>query len=415
MTLPQPVYKAAVLPLFVAFLLTAGLSVPAAASAQLAFSPTSLRFGEVVIGQSESLPVIVTNKGTSGFTVSTLTATTRYSVSHPALPLILAAGKSLSLTITFKPTALGSLGGKITFNGSIALNVYGTGTSSTSLIPNPSSVAFGNVQDGSTAKSFVTLTNGKRGNTTVSRVVTNGTGFAVQALPLPLTLTPGQSFTFTATFTPQVTGQVNGTLQMMNSKNSTAAWVPLSGTGTATGQLSVSPASVSFGNVTVGSTASQTGKLTAVGSSVTIMSKTSSSSEFAVSGISLPVTIPAGQSVLYSVAFTPQTSGTASGTLSFASNASTATESVTGSGVSVVQHSVNLNWNPSTSQVTGYNVYRGSAAGGPYAKLNSTPDPSTAYTDSTVTSAHTYYYVTTAVNSSGTESSYSNQVQVAVP
>jgi len=129
----------------------------------------------------------------------------------------------------------------------------------------------------------------------------------------------------------------------------------------------------------------------------------------------LPMTIAAGQSVSYSVAFTPTSSGTASGTLSFASNASTASESVTGSGVSAVQHSVNLNWNPSTSQVSGYNVYRASAASGPYAKLNSSPDPSTAFMDSTVASAHTYYYVTTAVSSTGMESSYSNQVQVAVP
>ena len=415
MTLPQSVYKAVVFLLFVAFLLTAGLSVPAAASIQLAFNPTSLRFGEVVIGQSESLPVTVTNKGTSGFTVSTLTATTGYSVSQPTLPLILAAGQSLSLTITFKPTASGSLGGKVTFNSSIALDVHGTGTLSTSLIPNPSSVAFGNVQDGSTAKSFVTLTNGKKGNTTVSSVVTNGTGFAVQGLPLPLTLTPGQSFTFTTTFTPQVTGQVSGTLQVMNSRNSTSAWVPLTGTGTATGQLSVSPASISFGNLTVGSTASQTGKLTAVGSSVTITSASSSSPEFSVSGISLPTTIPSGQSMSYSVAFTPQSSGTASATLAFASTATTATESLTGSGVSVVQHSVNLNWSPSTSQVSGYNVYRAGAASGPYAKLNSSPDANTTFTDGTVASAHTYYYVTTAVNSSGMESSYSNQVQVSVP
>ena len=80
-----------------------------------------------------------------------------------------------------------------------------------------------------------------------------------------------------------------------------------------------------------------------------------------------------------------------------------------------MQHSVNLFWNPSTSQVNGYNVYRSSTSGGPYAKLNSAPDPSTSYTDSPVASAHTYYYVTTAVSSSGMESSYSNQVQVSVP
>jgi fibronectin type 3 domain-containing protein len=65
--------------------------------------------------------------------------------------------------------------------------------------------------------------------------------------------------------------------------------------------------------------------------------------------------------------------------------------------------------------VTGYNVYRASAASGPYAKLNSSPDANTTFIDGTVASAHTYYYVTTAVSSSGVESSYSNQVQVAVP
>ncbi len=90
-------------------------------------------------------------------------------------------------------------------------------------------------------------------------------------------------------------------------------------------------------------------------------------------------------------------------------------ESLTGSGVSVAQHSVSLSWQPSTSQVTGYNVYRSTVAGGPFAKINSGLDGITSYVDSTVAASHTYYYVTTAVNSSGQESAYSNQVQVAIP
>jgi hypothetical protein len=228
-------------------------------------------------------------------------------------------------------------------------------------------------------------------------------------------LSPGQSFTFTISFSPRSAGLVSGSFTGLNPKNYSNVLIPLIATGTATGQLSVSPASVSFGNVTVGTTASQTGKLAAVGSSVTITSARSSSSEFSLRGISLPVTIAAGQSVPYSVTFTPQSGGTASATLSFASTTASATESLTGSGVSVVQHSVNLFWNPSTSQVNGYNVYRSTTSGGPYAKLNSTPDQSTSFTDGTVASAHTYYYVTTAVNSSGAESSYSNQVRVSVP
>jgi fibronectin type 3 domain-containing protein len=63
----------------------------------------------------------------------------------------------------------------------------------------------------------------------------------------------------------------------------------------------------------------------------------------------------------------------------------------------------------------GYNVYRGTQSGGPYAVLNSSPNPSTSFTDSTVQAGSTYYYVVTAVDSTGTESAYSNQAQAVVP
>lgn len=415
MTLPQTIHKYTFFLSLIAFLLTAGSSKPAAAAIHLSFNPTSLQFGEVIVGKSETFPFILTNKGTSGFKISTMAASAGYRASHPTLPLTLAPGGSLSVNVTFSPTVIGADPGAVVINGATSFALHGSGMGNASVIPNPSSIAFGSVQDGSTAQSYITLTNKKKGNTTISSVIKSGNGFSIQGLTLPMTLTPGQSVTFTVSFSPQTSGSVTGMVQFMNPRNSMLSWVPLSGTGTSSGQLSLSPTSASFGNVTVGSTASKSGTLTAGGASVTITSASSSSSEFALRGISLPVTIAAGQSVSYSVAFTPQSSGTASATLSFASNASNATESLTGSGVSVVQHTVSLNWSPSTSQVNGYNVYRGTTAGGPYAKLNSTLDPTTAFSDGTVASAHTYYYVTTAVNSSGQESTYSNQVQVSVP
>ena len=79
------------------------------------------------------------------------------------------------------------------------------------------------------------------------------------------------------------------------------------------------------------------------------------------------------------------------------------------------QHSVTLSWTASTSTVVGHNVYRGTQSGGPYSVLNSSPDASTSYKDSNVRAGSTYYYVVTAVNSSGAESAYSNQAQAAVP
>jgi hypothetical protein len=81
------------------------------------------------------------------------------------------------------------------------------------------------------------------------------------------------------------------------------------------------------------------------------------------------------------------------------------------------RHIVNLNWNPSSSvNVTGYNVYRASIAGGPYAQINNGGlVASTIYTDSAVASGQAYYYVVTAVDSSGIESTDSNETQAIVP
>jgi uncharacterized repeat protein (TIGR03803 family) len=79
-------------------------------------------------------------------------------------------------------------------------------------------------------------------------------------------------------------------------------------------------------------------------------------------------------------------------------------------------HTVNLSWDASTSQnIVGYNVYRGPSVSGPYTKINSTLDPNTSYTDSTVQGGQTYYYVTTAVDNQGAESAYSNHSEAVIP
>jgi fibronectin type 3 domain-containing protein len=47
--------------------------------------------------------------------------------------------------------------------------------------------------------------------------------------------------------------------------------------------------------------------------------------------------------------------------------------------------------------------------------LNSSPLSTTSYTDQAVQSGFTYYYVTTAVDSQGVESAYSNEAAATVP
>jgi fibronectin type 3 domain-containing protein len=90
-------------------------------------------------------------------------------------------------------------------------------------------------------------------------------------------------------------------------------------------------------------------------------------------------------------------------------------EPLTGTGVAQGSHSVSLSWNPGDGNAVGYNVYRGTASGGPYQEINTALDSSTNYTDSTVVSGSTYYYATTEVNAQGQESAYSNVVKAVIP
>jgi fibronectin type 3 domain-containing protein len=117
----------------------------------------------------------------------------------------------------------------------------------------------------------------------------------------------------------------------------------------------------------------------------------------------------------YNVSFTPKASGTVSGSLTLSSNAaSAATASLSGTGIAP-RHTVNLSWNASAG-VAGYNVYRSTSSTGTYVRINSTLDANTAYTDSSVVSGQTYYYETTAVNSSGQESARSTPpVPASIP
>lgn len=185
-----------------------------------------------------------------------------------------------------------------------------------------------------------------------------------------------------------------------------------------TGTLTVSPSSLSFGNVAVGGSASLKASLSATNANVVVSSAAWSGSGYSVSGITFPVTVTPGQSTTYTVTFTPPAAGTSSGNISFSSNATDASlkQSLSGDGTQgSSSHTVALSWDPSTSSVVGYNIYRGTQSGGPYSLLNSSLLSSTNYTDSSVQSGATYYYVSTAVDSNNVESSYSNEANASIP
>ena len=186
----------------------------------------------------------------------------------------------------------------------------------------------------------------------------------------------------------------------------------------ATRLLTANPTSLSFGNVSVSLNKVLTATFTNTGNStVTVSGLSISGAGLSVSGISTGQMIGPSQSTTATIVFLPAITGSVSGSLTVSSNAtnSPSTVSLSGSGVNLVTHSTTLNWTASVSSVVGYNVYSGAVSGGPYARLTSSPVTLLNYKDSTVQSGKTYYYVVTAVNSTGAESGYSSQATAAIP
>ncbi len=185
------------------------------------------------------------------------------------------------------------------------------------------------------------------------------------------------------------------------------------------GTLTASPSSLAFGNVNVGNFLSLPVTVTNTGSSpVTVSSVTIAGAEFSLSPIQTPFTLQQMGSAQLTVTFSPTQTGTASGTVTVVSNATNPQLSIplSGTGVANIQHLVTLNWTASTSPgIAGYNAFRSTTSGGPYAQLNTSLISTTNYVDQTVTSGTTYYYVTTAVNNQGLQSSYSNEAAATVP
>jgi hypothetical protein len=280
--------------------------------------------------------------------------------------------------------------------------------------------SFGNTQIGSSTSFSIPLSNVGKKTLRITSKLRQGTEFSIGTFPLPVTLQPGASVELPVIFKPTREGYSLGVFQIVSTAKDPSITMYFTGVGEGAAtnpQLGISPATLNFGNVTVGSSVQLQATITASNAAVTISSDQSTSSEFVLLDLKLPVTIAAGQRLPVTIQFTPNASGTASGKAGFVSNAtdSPAVAQLTGTGVPPSAHSVDLSWAPGAENVVGYNVFRSTVQGGPYEQINTALEASTSYTDSTVAAGTTYYYVTTEVNAEGQESGYSNVAKAVIP
>ena len=285
---------------------------------------------------------------------------------------------------------------------------------------NPTSINFGNDVVGTNLSQALIIRNTGTAALTITQVNPTVSVFSVSGFSLPLNVAAGQQTTITVAFRPTTAGAVSGNLSIVSNAPGSPTSIGLSGTGVAaTLTLNMTPTSLSFGNVTTGtSSASENVTITNTGNAnITISQISVSGTGYSLTGGSTPVTLTPSQNLILVAQFSPLAAGSVSGSISIVSNASGSPASVTlsGTGVAPVQHSVTLSWNGSTSVVSGYNVYRSTVSGSSYVKVNTSLDSGLGFTDTTVQSGTTYYYVTTAVDASNNESAFSNEVPAVIP
>ena len=234
-------------------------------SGTIALTNPSLAFGSVKAGGSKTVSTTATNSGSAAVTINSVAVSSKYfNLSSPSLPVTIASGQSIPLSVVFTPNAAGTFSGSISISSTAtdsvtSLAVSGTGTTTETppgqLALNPGSESFGNVTVGSSRSSTLTLTNSGGTSVDVSQVSVSGPGFQLSGITAPLMLNASQSMTFSVAFAPQASGSVSGSVILTSNGSNPSLTIPLSGTGTSTvttAQLGVTPATLGLGNVVVG-------------------------------------------------------------------------------------------------------------------------------------------------------------------
>jgi hypothetical protein len=252
--------------------------------------------------------------------------------------------------VTFTPQAAGARSASVAVTDSAAgsphsaaLSGSGVGVAQISLTP--SSLAFGNqnVKTASAARA-ITLSNGGSGALSITSIAINGTNptdFS-QSNTCGTSVAAGASCTISVTFTPQGAGARSAAVSVTDNAAGSPHSAALSGTGVGLAQVSLTPATLSFGNQKLKThssaqtiTLSNTG--TAVLSITSIAFTGTNAADFSQKN-ACGTSVAAGATCTISIKFTPQAAGARSASLSITDNAAGSPHTATLSGTGVQSH-----------------------------------------------------------------------------
>ena len=200
-------------------------------------SPTSLTFANQLVGTtSKAQTVRLTNTGLGILKITKRATTGPFGLTTNCTATVNPGG-SCNLSVTFKPTTIGTVTGSISITDNApsspqTISLQGTGTNVQLL---PAALNFGSQKVGTTsARKVITLTN--KGSVTLNisgiTVVGSDPNDFAQLNNCGTSVAAGASCSITVTFTPTATGTRSADVSVSDDGGGSPQQVPLTGTGT---------------------------------------------------------------------------------------------------------------------------------------------------------------------------------------
>ncbi|MFC1694411.1 choice-of-anchor D domain-containing protein, partial [Candidatus Latescibacterota bacterium] len=274
---------------------------------EISLSSTAIALGDVNVGSSVNGMFSISNEGNSPLTVSSISSDNPVITVNPP-SMTIEAGQSTPVTVIFSPVVMGEQSAVITIvsndsdEGTLTVQVNGTGRA-TELSLSSTSLAFGNVDAGSSAADTFTISNNGNSPLSITSISSDNGVYTVN--PPSATVNAGQSTTVTVTFSPVERGEQIAEITIVSDEKTLT--VQVNGTGSAP-EIALSTASISIGDVEVGSSGTGTFVITNEGNKTLEVSSINSSN--IVFSMDTPsATIEPGGNRTVTVTFSPVTIG----------------------------------------------------------------------------------------------------------
>jgi Cep192 domain 4/Abnormal spindle-like microcephaly-assoc'd, ASPM-SPD-2-Hydin len=213
---------------------------------QIRASLSSVNFGTVTTGDTNSQLLVISNPSHEDLTVSALTvAGAAFGATGLTTPVTIGAGQSAPFDVVFKPTSKTAFSGSVSIvsnaaNSPLYISLSGKGGAAThSLSISSYNVAFGDVAVGKTTSKDISLTNTGTSSVSISAVRLKGAGFRSSGVNSGLTLNPNQSATLSVSFGPTNSGAATGSISIASNAANSPQTILLSGTGSDSASPSV--------------------------------------------------------------------------------------------------------------------------------------------------------------------------------